>query len=392
MTDQFNHSGLAADAQDVTLRLAAVEAYVFRVPIAEPVVTSFGEMRDRPAVFVRVTGSDGVAGWGEVWCNFPAVGAEHRARLIRSVLAPLLQRQEFSGPSEAFRSLTQQTRTLAIQSGEPGPIAQAIAGIDMALWDLVARRAGLPVYRMFRDEAVAAVPVYASGINARLPEVLAARKRDEGYRRFKLKVGFGRECDLENLKRMRATLGADTPIMIDANQAWTLETAVEMSEALSAYDPTWLEEPLRADVPMTAWQDMTKRSPVPVALGENLRGFEAFDRHITESGIRFVQPDLGKWGGFSGCVEVGQLARQANVVLCPHWLGGGIGLIASQHLLAAVGGGGVLEVDANPNPLRNELVKGFPALDQQGDMTLCAEAGLGVEPDLQALTPYAVAF
>ncbi|MCC2676318.1 MAG: Mandelate racemase/muconate lactonizing protein, partial [Ramlibacter sp.] len=143
---------------------ARVEAFVFRCPIATPVRTSFGTMHDRPAVFVRVEDADGAVGWGEIWCNFPSCGAEHRARLLDTVLAPLATSRSFTGPAEAFEWLSARTAVLAIQSGEPGPIAQVIAGIDLALWDLCARRAGQPLWRYLggtRDEVVA----YASGIN-----------------------------------------------------------------------------------------------------------------------------------------------------------------------------------------------------------------------------------
>ena len=76
-------------------RLTRIEAWALRAPIATPVVTSFGTMRDRPAVFVRVTGAEGAQGWGEVWCNFPGVGAEHRARLLIDTVAPLVLSQDW---------------------------------------------------------------------------------------------------------------------------------------------------------------------------------------------------------------------------------------------------------------------------------------------------------
>ncbi|HVA41827.1 MAG TPA: hypothetical protein VNF49_14255, partial [Candidatus Binataceae bacterium] len=79
-------------------RVRALRALVYRCPLETPVVTSFGTMRYRPMVLVRAEGDDGTVGWGEAWCNFPAVGAEHRARLIGSVLAPLVVQRAFEGP------------------------------------------------------------------------------------------------------------------------------------------------------------------------------------------------------------------------------------------------------------------------------------------------------
>lgn len=369
---------------NLAFALAGIRAHVFRVPVARPVVTSFGTMHDRPAVFVEVLDADGCEGWGEIWCNFPAIGAEHRARLIESVLAPLLTGTSFDSPSEAFSHLTSATEILAIQSGEQGPIAQAIAGIDIALWDLVARRKGVPVYRLFRNDPVSRVPVYASGLNADEPEILAMSRYEEGHRRFKLKVGFGEKLDRRNLMTLRTTFGPQAALMVDANQAWNLDEAARMSDLLVEHAPLWLEEPMRADRPHEEWSRLAEKSPISLALGENLRGAAAFDAIARSGTIRYLQPDIGKWGGFSGCVAVGRNALNAGAVICPHWLGGGIGLVASWHFLAAVGGGGFLEVDSNPNPLRDAMIAGMPGI-MNGDMLAPEGNGLGVRPDLDAL-------
>ncbi len=375
---------------ELSFTLKHLEAHVFRVPIDEPVVTSFGTMRDRPALFVRAISSEGDVGWGEVWCNFPSVGAEHRARLVNHVLAPSCLGRAFADPANAWRHLSSATEVLAIQSGEPGPLAQSIAGIDIAIWDMVARRCGLPLYRLFRDENVEGVPVYASGINASAPVALALEKQQEGYRRFKLKVGFGKDRDVGNLRAMREALGADRAIMVDANQAWSLDEAREMADALAPFAPLWLEEPMRADQPPAVWRKMAKGSPIPIALGENLRGEAEFSEMMAESGASFLQPDIGKWGGFSGCVPVGRQALERGLVFCPHWLGGGVGLVASLHLLAAVGGSGVLEVDANPNVLRDVFVQNYPTVTASGDMNVPSGPGLGVQPDMEAMARYRV--
>src|SRR5690242_5808334 len=119
------------------LRLKSLRASVYRAPIDTPVTTSFGIMRDRPMVLVTAEDHDGVEGFGEAWCNFPQVGAEHRARLVDSVLAPLATAAPFETAEALFRHLTAATEVLAIQSGEAGPFAQAIAGADIAVWDLL---------------------------------------------------------------------------------------------------------------------------------------------------------------------------------------------------------------------------------------------------------------
>jgi D-galactarolactone cycloisomerase len=362
---------------------ARVDAFVFRAPIASPVKTSFGVMHDRPAVFVRVEDRDGASGWGEVWCNFPSCGAEHRVRLVDSVISPLLLHRDWSSPAHAFAHLEERTAVLAIQSGEPGPLAQAIAGVDLALWDLCARRAGVPLRRLLggtRDR----IKVYASGINPDRPQETVARSKAGGYRAFKLKVGFDAAQDIANLESLRALLGDDTPLMADANQGWSLQEALDIVPRLRAFGLGWLEEPLRADRPWQEWKLLASAASMPLAAGENLLGSRAFGDAMAHSPLSVLQPDLAKWGGISGCWPVIAEARRRGFRYCPHFLGGGIGLLHSAHVLAAAGGDGMLEIDANPNPLRTLLSPELVAVDD-GWCTLGELPGIGIDPDVHAL-------
>jgi D-galactarolactone cycloisomerase len=367
-------------------RIARVQAWALRAPIDEPVRTSFGTMRDRPAVCVALTDNDGATGWGEVWCNFPSVGAEHRARLVVETLAPLVTAADWPDAPALQTALQQRLHVLVLQTGEPGPIAQAIAGIDTAAWDLIARRAGQPLWRLLggRDPQVA---VYASGINPDRPVCTAERMRAQGHTAFKLKVGFDPAADLANLRELRAALGDDAPLMIDANQAWSPDEALRHARALAECHPLWLEEPIAADQPWESWRALASASPVTLAAGENLRGDAAFDDALSAGVLRYLQPDVGKWGGVSGCLRVAHAAARAGVSYCPHWLGGAIGLMASMHLKAAVGGAGWVEIDANPNPLRDAFVAAMPMV-RNGRVTLGDDAGVGVVPEAEPLKAY----
>ena len=146
----------------------------------------------------------------------------------------------------------------------------------------------------------------------------------------------------------------------------------------------------RADQPWPAWRELKRRIRTPLAGGENIAGQDAFADAIAAGALDVIQPDIAKWGGFSHCVAVARAARGAGKTFCPHYLGGGIGLAASAHLLAAVGGDGLLEVDINPNPLREALAG--PAGDiRDGQVTLGEAPGLGIAPDLAAFEVYRTA-
>ncbi len=359
-----------------------VESFLYRAPVATPVVTSFGVMTERPAVLVRVEDSDGAAGWGEVWCNFPGCGAEHRARLIDTVIAPLVIGRRFAGPEAASLALAADTRILILQTGERGPFAQVLAGIDIAFWDLISRQAGKPLCAALGGGAVAAVPAYASGIHPTGAHETMARCRAEGHTRFKLKIGFDQARDIEAVKAADAELGADERLMLDANQAWDLATALAMVAALAPTAPGWLEEPLAADAPLDDWRTLAGAADFPLAAGENLIGRGEFDRAIASGALGVIQPDACKWGGLSGARAVAKAAMAAGLSFSPHFLGAGIGLLASAHLLAALGGDGLVEIDVNPNPLRQSLAQPFPDI-AGGSLALPDGAGLGVEPDLE---------
>jgi D-galactarolactone cycloisomerase len=367
-----------------SFKIRSAQAFCYRYLLATPVVTSFGRMNDRPAVFVRVEDEDGELGWGEVWCNFPAVGAEHRARLVNDMLAPMLIGRAVTNPSALFDSVTAATSVLALQSGEQGPFAQAIAGIDTALWDLFARRAATPLWRMLGGSSPR-MRVYASGINPDGSVAMAEAAMRRGHRAFKLKIGFGLERDHDNLRALRGLVGEGI-LAADVNQGWSLGQALELAPPLEEFALAWLEEPLRADRPWDEWRRLQQRLSIPLAGGENVAGREAFAAALAEGVLNVIQPDVAKWGGITGCLAVAREVVASNRIYCPHYLGGGIGLVASAHLLAACSGG-LLEVDSNDNPLRDAFC-GAVAAVKDGEIELPETPGLGIAPDLAAIAKY----
>lgn len=371
----------------MALQPARIETFLLEAPVADPVRNSFRTLTARPALLLRITDEDGATGWGEVWCNYPPGGAAHRARLLDKVIAPLIIGRRFADPAQAFEYLDQATRVPAIQCGEPGPFAQVVAGIDIALWDLAARREGVALWR--RLGGTGSVRVYASGLGPEQPEKLAAQKMDEGYRAVKVKVGFDAAIDARNLQALRALLGQDGALMADANQRWTPAQAAVAGKAFEKFAMAWLEEPVAADEPIAHWQMLARALGTPLSAGENLRGLESFTAAINSGALAVIQPDLGKWGGFTGCMKVARVAADAGVRFCPHWLGGGLGLLASLSLLSAADSNGWGEVDANPNPLRELLLPpDFKVRD--GRVQLSDRPGLGHEPDAGVLQRFSV--
>ena len=363
-----------------SVAIARVRALLYRAEVADPVVTSFGSLSQRPAVFVEVEDTDGARGWGEVWCNFPPFVAENRARFLQDVIAPVFDGTTVDEPADASRRIDGLFGIQAIQAGEEGLIAALAAGLDQALWDLIARRRRLPLWQLLGGDRL--VRVYASGIDpTHAPDAVVAA-REAGHRAFKLKVGFSDRLDLETVSGVRAVAGEELELMVDANQAWSPRQAVEMAERLARFSLAWIEEPIRFDQPSHVWREVASRSPIPLAAGENVRGAYALTRLLEERSVRHIQPDVGKWGGVTGCLEAGRRAVDSGIGFSPHWLGAGIGLLISLNVLGAVGGFGRGEIDVKENPLRDGFP--LPSVDD-GVMTLGDAPGFGFEPDFKAL-------
>ena len=297
-----------------TAPLRHAEVFVFRAPIDAPVRTSFGVMHDRPAVLLRVEDEDGLCGWGEAWCNFPSCGAEHRGRLLAETVLPSALGASWREPGGLVREVARKLRILRLQADEPGPMDQALACLDIALWDLAARRAGVPLHALLGDAAMTAMPAYASGINHPGVAETVARTRQEGYRAFKVKIGFGREQDEANIRAALDSLLPGERLAADVNQAWTLEQALEALPRLCRYPLLWVEEPLACDRPEAEWAALAAASRFTLAAGENIRSDAAFDAVIAAASVHVVQPDVCKWGGLTGCLRVARAALALSLI------------------------------------------------------------------------------
>lgn len=332
--------------------VARIQAWSLRGPIETPVQTSFGLMQDRPGVLVRIEDTDGAYGFGEVFANWPTAGAEHRVNLLEKDVAPLVLGQSYASPDAMFYDLNDRTRIRAFQCAEHGPFAQVIAGLDIALWDLAARKSNKTLRKFLNPKAPDAIEAYASGIHINMAHEIIPEMRAHGYRNFKVKVGFAMEQDITHLGKIASDLREGEGLACDANQAWSFYEACSFAERTQDIPLRWLEEPMPVYADAARWQALARVCRTPLAGGENLLGEKAFAAEIAARSLKVIQPDVAKWGGITGCRSVAQQALTNGLVYCPHFLGAGIGLAASGELLAAVGGKGLLEVDVNPNNLR----------------------------------------
>jgi L-alanine-DL-glutamate epimerase-like enolase superfamily enzyme len=370
------------------LKITAVEPVVLRVDLAEPVRISFGRIDRRYAILVRIDTDVGPSGWGESWSNFPAWSPYERVHTIREGLASLLLGEDPRQVLWLHEKLRRQTDKLARQWGAIGPVSHAISAVDIALWDLLGKETGLPLYQLWGGAAQLRVPVYASGLGPGDPQPLAEPLRRRGVDAFKLKIGFGQDTDQQNLARLRQRIGPDALLLTDANQAWDLRSALQMTPMLEEFGTYWLEEPLPADQ-IADLARLRRSVPFRIAAGENVYGREGFRHLLDQEAVDVIQPDVCKTGGLTEARAICSAAAGRGIPYAPHYFGSAVGLVASLHLFAATPGGFMMELDANPNPLRAEL-GGEAVRVEAGCLAVPTGPGLGFVPDPRIIERYRV--
>ncbi|MDP9045304.1 MAG: mandelate racemase/muconate lactonizing enzyme family protein [Pseudomonadota bacterium] len=370
-----------------SIHIAKLAVFALTAKVARGPMSSLGPMPVRRALLLRLEDAEGAHGWGEVWCNFPPHGAESRAHLLEDAFRPLVVGAEFSTWDALRPALSAQLERIMIHTGEAGAFLHCMAGLDMAMADLAARRVGLPM-ASFLGGQVARVAVYAStpsGVDiARQCEELAAA----GHTAIKLKIGYAAQADRGLVRTCRQALGPRVSLMADANQAWSAAQALAQIEGLAPFGLEFVEEPMRADEPVAVWQRLASVSPVPLAAGENIASHAAFATLIDQRGLHVVQPDVAKWGGMSGTMAIGRYALDHGARCCFHFMGSALGLAASLHGLAALGGDGRVELDANENPLRTALGD-IDLRVVDGRLSLPPGPGFGFEPNARSLREFA---
>jgi L-alanine-DL-glutamate epimerase-like enolase superfamily enzyme len=352
------------------LRVALVAA-----PLASPIVAPFGTVTTRHNILVRVETDDGAWGIGESWGNFPPWGCRDRVDILLNVIRPLLVGQPFDEPVRLYRMLADKVRALANQLGAPGPFQQALAGADIALWDMAARRAGKPLADFIRGgTSPRSVDVYATNLPISRPETIEEMAA-KGHTRFKFRVSGEDPAIIERLRDARMIAGKRI-LMADATQSFTPGTLRSFARPLAEISLGWLEEPFLADDldAYVEWRDEPVRPPV--ALGENSYHLEGFRRILDVVRPEIAQPDITKTGGISEGRDICRAIIATGRRACLHMYGGPVGLYASAHLAAAIDGMSWLEMDSMPNPLFGMLLPEAPSV-REGRLALPAGAGLG---------------
>ncbi|MBP1134932.1 L-alanine-DL-glutamate epimerase-like enolase superfamily enzyme [Arthrobacter sp. PvP023] len=282
-----------------------------------PLLRSWGaEAPENHVIVTEVRTDDGGTGHGFSWT--PTIGPQAVQALLDFDVAPFITGLE-ANPESVWDQLWKRLH----EAGGGGLTTIAMAGADLALWDLQARRAGTSVTRLL-GQRQDSVEVYGSGVNLHysIGELVAQVERwvAAGHNAVKIKVGKPdiRE-DMERVAAVRKVLGPHRKLMIDANQRWDLPATFRALEVLGEFGLEWLEEPLRAD-DLWAYRRLRQHSPVPIALGENLHNIYRFRDFIEAGAVDIIQPNIIRVGGITPFRRIVELARTHSIRVMPHLL------------------------------------------------------------------------
>ncbi len=356
------------------MTIASVQADHYRVPL--PVALSdstHGTMEAFELITVRIRDDDGAEGLGYTYTV--GVGGGAMRNLIERDLRPLLEGED----QTRIEALWQKLWWSAHYVGRGGLVVHAISAIDTALWDLMAKRRSQPLWRLLGGHDPQ-VPAYAGGIDLEFPLDRLLRQTEDnlakGFRAIKMKVGRARLSeDVERVAAMRALLGPDLPLMVDANMRWSADQAIRAARALAGHQVYWLEEPTIPD-DVRGHVRIAREGGLPVATGENLHTIYEFQSMIGAGGVSFPEPDLSNCGGITVWLKVAHLAEAANLPVTSHGVHD-----LHVHLLAAVPNASYLEVHG----FGLERFMAEPLRIQDGKAIAPERPGHGVELDWQAL-------
>ncbi|MEM6986637.1 MAG: enolase C-terminal domain-like protein, partial [Pseudomonadota bacterium] len=199
-------------------------------------------------------------------------------------------------------------------------------------------------------------------------------------------VGFAEHGNRDIVQRAAALCPDSARVMVDSNESWSLEQAKTALHAIEDLAPYFAEEALRADAPLADWEALAKSTDIPLAGGENIYGIDDF-LTMTRAGLRVLQPDVAKWGGVSGALDLAS-AVPDHVLIWPHFMGTAVGQLAALSVSAALGDASCCEVDVNDNALRTTLC-GDAINITAGRVGLPAVPGLVIPPMPDCLDAFA---
>ncbi|MGQ9801354.1 MAG: mandelate racemase/muconate lactonizing enzyme family protein [Candidatus Saccharicenans sp.] len=353
------------------MKIKKVEIFSFDVPLVEPFRISIGTMYAANDVLVRITTDSGLYGIGEA-CPFPPITGETQesniaaARAIREILLdkdPL----NIEGLIDGIGNIVHANPS-------------AVAAFDMALYDLLGKVAGLPLYKLLGGYRSSFETDLTTGLNT--PEKMAASVKESlalGYRQIKIKVGEDPDLDLRRVQAVRQAIGPEVKLRIDANQGWSVTQAISALKRMEPYEIEFCEQPVK-DSDIYGLRQVRAQSPVPIMADESLFGPDDAIKLIKEEACDYFNIKLMKAGGILNSLKIAHVAAAANIkCMVGCMLETRLGLTAAAHLVASQKNIIFADLDGNSEHKVDPIIDGIKV--ERGTIYLPEKPGLGCEVD-----------
>jgi L-alanine-DL-glutamate epimerase-like enolase superfamily enzyme len=342
---------------------------------------------------VKVHTDAGLTGLGEVDSSSLVAKAIIEAPLSHKICRGLAECVVGQDPFEIDR-LVHRMYEGSIFFGRQGAVIQAMSGVEIALWDVVGKATGRPVYQLLGGGFRKKFRAYASILFGDTPAETGRIARElagQGYRAVKFgwgPMGQSEEGDLAHVRAARQGLGRGVELMVDAGLCWDTATAIRRARQFEEFDLTWLEEPLHPDN-IDGYARLSARAPMRIAAGEEICDVQEFRRMMDVGGIDVVQVDVTRVGGLARSKRIGWDSSERHRLCVNHSYKTGINIAASLHFVAALPNTHYFEYCVEQGALRQSLTEqAFSVVD--GDISVPEGPGLGVDLDEEIVAKYRV--
>jgi D-galactarolactone cycloisomerase len=231
------------------------------------------------------------------------------------------------------------------------------------------------------------ISVYASGINPSASHEQIAAAKSMGIKAFKVKIGFNHSLDMDLLESLGNCFTNDEMMMLDVNQGWNIKEALRYLNVLEGFNFSWIEEPISALSSQDEFKNVINSTSCNLAFGENINSFDEFISLSQNNKSKYIQPDLTKYGGISLINKLSKKIQTNKIWL--HFLGGGVGLLTSAHIMSAINPSAYLETDININPLRTSLFHNELNIEN-GKISFNDDYGIGGPLNFDTVNKYLV--
>ena len=354
------------------MKITAVRAAWLRAPIpAERRHTSdFGVNDSFNTCLVEIDTDAGLTGLGEAKVGVGNLGNYAAlVTLIHAELAPVLIGRDARDVTALWETIYNGTRAHYVAAhgrtfpivGRRGITVSALSGIDIALWDLLGKALGQPVWRLLGGRLRERIPAYASGGWAPVGAVGKQLRQyvERGHRAVKMRVGL-QDASVDDsaarVREARETLGPGVGLMVDAHGTWSVREAQRFARKVADCDLGWLEEPVSPDN-VAGQAEVRAATDIPIAAGETEQTRFAFRDLIEARAVDVLQPDVAIAGGITETLRICALAATHGLTVAPHLWGGAVLFASGLHLAVATPCVTTLEFARGDNPLLNDLVE-----------------------------------